>query len=63
MISALASVIDSEDPEEIEEILDQVLDPVGSFYRFSLAKAMLGRKLVAHPETTRCDATAQEVTQ
>jgi F420-non-reducing hydrogenase small subunit len=46
MVSALASVIDSEDPEEIERILDGVIDPVGSFYRFSLAKATLGRKLV-----------------
>ncbi len=44
MISALASVIDSEDPEEIERILDDVLDPIGSFYRFSLAKAKLGRR-------------------
>lgn len=59
MISALASVIDSEDPEEIEAILDQVLDPVGSFYRFSLAKATLGRKLVSHPDTRQ----AEEVTR
>ncbi len=44
MISALASVIDSEDPEEIERILDGVLDPIGSFYRFSLATARLGRR-------------------
>ena len=43
MISALASVIDSEDPEEINAILDGVLDPVGTFYRFSLATATLGR--------------------
>jgi F420-non-reducing hydrogenase small subunit len=45
MISALASVIDSEDPEEIEQILDGVVDPIGSFYRFSLAKARLGRSI------------------
>ena len=43
MISALASVIDSEDPEEIDSILDGIVDPVGTFYRFSLAKATLGR--------------------
>lgn len=43
MVSALASVIDSEDPEEIEEILDGVVDPLGTFYRFSLATATLGR--------------------
>jgi F420-non-reducing hydrogenase small subunit len=43
MISALASVIDSEDPEEIDKILDGIVDPVGTFYRFSMAKATLGR--------------------
>ena len=47
MISALASVIDSEDPEEIDRILDGVVDPIGSFYRFSLSKARLGRKIAA----------------
>ena len=46
MISALASVIDSEDPEEIDRILDGVVDPIGTFYRFSLAKATLGRKRI-----------------
>ncbi len=43
MISALASVIDSQDPEEIEQILDGVVDPIGTFYRFSMSKATLGR--------------------
>jgi F420-non-reducing hydrogenase small subunit len=43
MISALASVIDSIDEQEIERILDEIVDPVGSFYRFSLAHSMLRR--------------------
>ena len=44
LISALASVIDSEDPEEIEKIIeDGIPDPVGSFYRFSLAHSLLRR--------------------
>lgn len=43
MISALASVIDSSDPEEIEHIIDTIPDPVGTFYRFSLADSMLRR--------------------
>ncbi len=46
MISALASVIDSEDPQEIEEILDGIVDPIGTFYRFSMGKATLGRARV-----------------
>ncbi|MGC8898529.1 MAG: oxidoreductase [Bacteroidota bacterium] len=46
MISALSSVIDSQDPGEINRILDQIADPVGTFYRFSLPDSMLRRKQV-----------------
>lgn len=41
LISAFASVIDSEDPEEIEAILDGIPDPTGQFYRFNLADSLL----------------------
>ncbi len=61
MISALASVIDSEDPEEIERIIDGICDPIGSFYRFSLAKATLGRTPIGRGETPRPAAHTQEV--
>jgi len=44
MLSALSSVIDSTDPEEIEQIISTIADPVGTFYRFSLAGSMLGRR-------------------
>lgn len=43
MISAIASVIDSTDPEEIELIINTIADPVGTFYRFSLPASMLRR--------------------
>jgi len=43
MISALASVIDSTDEAEIENIIGQIADPVGTFYRFSLARSMFRR--------------------
>ena len=44
LISALASVIDAQDPEEIERIISEGLpDPVGVFYRFSLANSLLRR--------------------
>ncbi len=61
MISALASVIDSQDPEEIEAILDGIPDPVGSFYRFSLAKATLGRRLIESAKATGVEARSEEV--
>jgi F420-non-reducing hydrogenase small subunit len=40
-LSALASVIDSNDPEEIRKIVDDIPDPVGSFYRYSLPDSLL----------------------
>jgi len=43
MASALASVIDSNNPEEIDGIIETIVDPVGTFYRFSLADSMLRR--------------------
>jgi F420-non-reducing hydrogenase small subunit len=36
MLSAVASIIDSNDPEEIEKIVGQIIDPAGTFYRFGL---------------------------
>lgn len=41
LMTAIASVIDSNDPAEIDRILDTIPDPAGSFYRFSLAGSLL----------------------
>lgn len=41
LMSAFASVVDATDPDEIERILDGIVDPVGQFYRFSLATSLL----------------------
>jgi F420-non-reducing hydrogenase small subunit len=43
MVSALSSVINAHEPAEIEKILDQIVDPMGTFYRFSLAHSILRR--------------------
>jgi F420-non-reducing hydrogenase small subunit len=40
-LSALASVIDSNDPEEIQRIVDDIPDPAGTFYRYSLPDSLL----------------------
>jgi F420-non-reducing hydrogenase small subunit len=42
LMTAVASVIDSNDPNEIEKILDGIPDPAGMFYRFNLAGSLLG---------------------
>ena len=44
MVSAIASAIDAQDPAEINSILDQIADPAGTFYRFSLPSSILYRK-------------------
>ena len=44
--SALASIIDAQSEEEIAGIVDQIRDPVGYFYRFSLPVSILKRKKV-----------------
>jgi F420-non-reducing hydrogenase small subunit len=49
MLSALASIYNISDKEnelaeeQIEKIISQIIDPLGSFYRFSLPKSQLGR--------------------
>jgi len=41
LMSAVASVIDSNDPDEIERILEGIPDPAGQFYRFNMAGSLL----------------------
>ena len=41
LMTAIASVIDSNDPDEIESILDGIPDPAGQFYRFNMAGSLL----------------------
>jgi F420-non-reducing hydrogenase small subunit len=43
LLSALASVVDSEDDDEIREIIAGIVDPAGTLYRFSLADSLLQR--------------------
>ncbi|MBN1376382.1 MAG: oxidoreductase [Dehalococcoidia bacterium] len=42
-LSALASIIDSNDPEEIAQILDGIVDPAGTAYRYSLPASTINR--------------------
>jgi F420-non-reducing hydrogenase small subunit len=43
-LTAIASIIDSNDEAEIEQIVQTVPDPVGTFYRYSLPASLLRRK-------------------
>ncbi len=43
-LSALASILDTDDEKEIEKIVDTIIDPAGTFYRFSLPHSILRRR-------------------
>jgi len=52
MISALASILGLEEEKEkysdkdVEELMDQIKDPVGTFYMYSLPSSLLRRKVI-----------------
>lgn len=46
MMSAVAGIIDEKEPEEISRVLEDLVDPAGTFYRFSLPVSLIRRKLV-----------------
>jgi F420-non-reducing hydrogenase small subunit len=43
MVSALSSVVDATDPAEAKKILETIADPLGTFYRFSMAASIFRR--------------------
>jgi len=43
MLSALASIFDAMTDEEIQKLADSVVDPIGTFYRFSMARSLMRR--------------------
>ena len=52
LLSAFASVVDASEVERIDSILDGLPDPVGQFYRFSLAGSVLRGARSARAATT-----------
>jgi len=41
MLSAIGSIVDATTEERASEIVDGIVDPTGTFYRFSLASSTL----------------------
>jgi len=46
MLSALASIYDVKDEAEIKQMVEEVVDPAGTFYRFGMSSSMLKRKRI-----------------
>jgi F420-non-reducing hydrogenase small subunit len=47
LMSAYASIVTADKPEEIDKAFAGIVDPVGQFYRFSLASSLLRSAKVA----------------
>jgi F420-non-reducing hydrogenase small subunit len=45
MMSAIASIIDEKEPAEINRVIEDLVDPAGTFYRFSMPLSYIRRKL------------------
>ncbi len=45
MMSAIATMIDANEDDEIEKIIEDIVDPAGTFYRFSVPGSIIRRKL------------------
>jgi len=63
LLSAFASVVDANEPDEIDRILDGLPDPVGQFYRFSLAGSLLrgSRAVMTRPAAPAAPDAAEPV--
>jgi F420-non-reducing hydrogenase small subunit len=46
MMSAIGTMIDANDPKDVENIVATIDDPAGTFYRFSLPGSILRRKIL-----------------
>jgi len=46
MLSALASIYEVKDDKEIAAMVEEVVDPAGTFYRFGMSTSMLQRKRI-----------------
>jgi F420-non-reducing hydrogenase small subunit len=41
LLSALAAIVDVETVEDVQHVLDSIVDPLGTYYRFGLSDSIL----------------------
>jgi F420-non-reducing hydrogenase small subunit len=46
LVSAIASIYQGDSPEDIARMMAEMLDPAGTFYRFTMADSLLKRKRI-----------------
>jgi F420-non-reducing hydrogenase small subunit len=47
LVSAIASIYEGDTPESIAQMLEEIVDPAGTFYRYGMSDSLLRRKRVA----------------
>lgn len=47
LVSAVASIYEGDTPESVASMLEEIVDPAGTFYRYGMADSLLKRKHVA----------------
>jgi F420-non-reducing hydrogenase small subunit len=57
-LSAIASLMETRHPDEISALAEQIVDPIGTFYRYSLPASLLHRR--AGPNGGRAQAVEPE---
>ena len=50
IVSALASLFKVEKDDDIKQIMDSIVDPAGTFYRFTQASSLLGTQKIEKTE-------------
>jgi F420-non-reducing hydrogenase small subunit len=41
LLSAIGAIVDVQEPEEVERLVESIVDPVGTYYRFGLPNSIL----------------------
>jgi F420-non-reducing hydrogenase small subunit len=41
LLSAIAAIVDVQTAEDVQRVMDTIVDPVGTYYRFSLSDSLL----------------------
>ena len=42
IIGALGGIVEGEDEKSVDDIMDNIVDPAGTFYRYSTASSLFG---------------------
>ncbi len=53
LVSSIASIYQGDSEDEVAKMLEEIVDPAGTFYRFGLADSMLKRKRILPAEGRR----------